>query len=203
MKVNWPWPCSDHCSLSPCLLTEMLKFVGHLQDVEIVEDGAKHTLVLYNCKVPQTGEVAFTAANAKCSANLKVKGELSLPHSTFLCCLNTFSKHSLVLMVFFKNEKLEHTCILSVSLFTLKSYCSSILLQIALCFVSVASHCHLTLINLPKHNWSEVFIPEPSIWALILTLSVWINRAASLIHYTPGWRACVRKGWGEVWAGNF
>jgi len=55
---------------------EMLKFVGHLQDVEIVEDGAKHTLVLYNCKVPQTGELVFTAANAKCSANLKVKGEL-------------------------------------------------------------------------------------------------------------------------------
>lgn len=50
-------------------------FVGHLQDVEIVEDGAKHTLVLYNCKVPLTGEVAFSAANAKCSANLKVKGE--------------------------------------------------------------------------------------------------------------------------------
>lgn len=43
----------------------------------MVEDGAKHTLVLYNCKVPQTGEVAFTAAAARCSANLKVKGELS------------------------------------------------------------------------------------------------------------------------------
>lgn len=42
-----------------------------------MEDGAKHTLVLYNCRVPQTGEVMFTAANAKCSANLKVKGELS------------------------------------------------------------------------------------------------------------------------------
>lgn len=63
----------------------MLKFVGHLQDVEIVEDGAKHTLVLYNCRVPQTGEVAFTAANAKCSAKLKVKGEPSLPLSNFMC----------------------------------------------------------------------------------------------------------------------
>lgn len=50
-----------------------------LQDVEIVEDGPKHTLVLYNCRVPQTGEVGFTAANAKCSANLKVKGEPLLP----------------------------------------------------------------------------------------------------------------------------
>lgn len=42
-----------------------------------MEDGAKHTLVLYNCKVPQTGEVAFSAANARCQANLKVKGESS------------------------------------------------------------------------------------------------------------------------------
>lgn len=44
-----------------------------------MEDGPKHTLVLYNCRVPQTGEVGFTAANAKCSANLKVKGEPLLP----------------------------------------------------------------------------------------------------------------------------
>lgn len=72
-----------------------------------MEDGAKHTLVLYNCKVPQTGEVVFTAANAKCSANLKVKGELSLPHSTVLC-LNAVSKNCDVLMdVFFENEKFE------------------------------------------------------------------------------------------------
>lgn len=54
---------------------------ANLQDVEIVEDGPKHTLVLYNCRVPQTGEVVFTAANAKCSANLKVKGEPLLPLS--------------------------------------------------------------------------------------------------------------------------
>lgn len=53
--------------------------MADLQDVEIVEDGPKHTLVLYNCRVPQTGEVGFTAANAKCSANLKVKGEPLLP----------------------------------------------------------------------------------------------------------------------------
>lgn len=59
-----------------------MKFVGRLQDVEIVEDGAKHTLVLYNCKVPQTGELVFTAANAKCTANLKVKGELLLLQSS-------------------------------------------------------------------------------------------------------------------------
>lgn len=65
---------------------------ANLQDVEIVEDGPKHTLVLYNCRVPQTGEVGFTAANAKCSANLKVKGEPSLPphllhlHLLLPCC---------------------------------------------------------------------------------------------------------------------
>lgn len=60
----------------------ILKFWGHLQDIEIVEDGAKHTLVLYNCRVPQTGEISFTAANAKCSAKLKVKGELYFPTLT-------------------------------------------------------------------------------------------------------------------------
>ena len=84
-------PCSDHLSLSLHVFAEMLKFVGHLQDIEIVEDGAKHTLVLYNCKVPQTGELAFSAANAKCSANLKVKGERSLPQTTFLCKILTHS----------------------------------------------------------------------------------------------------------------
>lgn len=82
-------PCSDHFSLSPHVFAEMLKFVCHLQDVEIVEDGAKHTLILYNCKVPQTGEVVFTAANAKCSANLKVKGERSLRQTSFLCRILT------------------------------------------------------------------------------------------------------------------
>lgn len=44
------------------------------QDVDIIEEGGKHTLILYNCTVAMTGEVAYTAANAKCSANLKVKG---------------------------------------------------------------------------------------------------------------------------------
>lgn len=45
------------------------------QDVDIIEEGGKHTLILYNCKVSMTGEVAYAAANAKCSANLKVKGK--------------------------------------------------------------------------------------------------------------------------------
>lgn len=62
-----------------CVLLRRSRLWDHLQDIEIVEDGAKHTLVLYNCKVPQTGEVEFTAANAKCSANLKVKGERLIP----------------------------------------------------------------------------------------------------------------------------
>lgn len=65
----------------------------------IVEDGAKHTLVLYNCKVPQTGEVAFTAANAKCSANLKVKGELSLQTTFFF--LTIAHSPTTVLRIFF------------------------------------------------------------------------------------------------------
>lgn len=52
------------------------------QDVDIIEEGGKHTLILYNCKLSMTGEVAYTAANATCSANLKVKGEpaSTLPH---------------------------------------------------------------------------------------------------------------------------
>lgn len=44
-------------------------------DVDIIEEGGKHTLILYNCKVSMNGEVAYSAANAKCAANLKVKGE--------------------------------------------------------------------------------------------------------------------------------
>ena len=42
----------------------------------MIEDGAKHTLILYNLKAPLSGEILFTAANAKCVANLKVKGEM-------------------------------------------------------------------------------------------------------------------------------
>nr|XP_023010057.1 titin [Maylandia zebra] len=60
-------------------------------DVEIVEDGAKHTLVLYNCRVPQTGEVMFTAANAKCSANLKVK-EVPVSFITPLADVHVYEK---------------------------------------------------------------------------------------------------------------
>ncbi|XP_075871969.1 obscurin-like protein 1 [Nelusetta ayraudi] len=60
-------------------------------DVEIVEDGAKHTLVLYNCKVPQTGEVAFSAANARCQANLKVK-ELPVSFITPLSDLHVYER---------------------------------------------------------------------------------------------------------------
>lgn len=42
----------------------------------MIEDGKKHVLILYNCKLDMTGEVAFQAANAKSAANLKVKGRL-------------------------------------------------------------------------------------------------------------------------------
>lgn len=51
-----------------------------MQDIEIIEDGAKHTLILYNLKAPLSGEIGFTAANAKCVANLKVKGEIKKKH---------------------------------------------------------------------------------------------------------------------------
>lgn len=54
------------------------------QDVEIIEDGSKHTLTLYNCKVAQTGEVVFQGANAKCAVNLKVKGSLLCSPETSL-----------------------------------------------------------------------------------------------------------------------
>lgn len=54
-----------------CTMTN--HFIG--QDVDVIEEGGKHTLILYNCKVSMTGEVVYTAANAKCSANLKVKGK--------------------------------------------------------------------------------------------------------------------------------
>ncbi|KAG7276471.1 hypothetical protein CRUP_033909, partial [Coryphaenoides rupestris] len=60
-------------------------------DVEIIEEGAKHTLILYNCKVPQTGEVAYNAANAKCSANLKVK-ELPLSFVIPLSDVHVYEK---------------------------------------------------------------------------------------------------------------
>lgn len=42
----------------------------------MIEEGAKHTLILYNLKAPLSAEILFTAANAKCVANLKVKGEI-------------------------------------------------------------------------------------------------------------------------------
>lgn len=48
----------------------------YLQQCEIVEDGKKHILTLYNCKLSDSGEISFQAANAKSAANLKVKGNL-------------------------------------------------------------------------------------------------------------------------------
>lgn len=44
------------------------------QDVEIKEEGARHMLILYNCKKDMAGGVDFLAANAKSSAQLRVKG---------------------------------------------------------------------------------------------------------------------------------
>ncbi|XP_010793050.1 titin-like, partial [Notothenia coriiceps] len=60
-------------------------------DVDIIEEGGKHTLILYNCKVAMTGEVAYAAANAKCAANLKVK-ELPMNFLTPLSDVNVYEK---------------------------------------------------------------------------------------------------------------
>ncbi|KAI4798301.1 hypothetical protein KUCAC02_022144 [Chaenocephalus aceratus] len=60
-------------------------------DVDIIEEGGKHTLILYNCKVAMTGEVAYSAANAKCAANLKVK-ELPMNFLTPLSDVNVYEK---------------------------------------------------------------------------------------------------------------
>ncbi|KAF3843838.1 hypothetical protein F7725_002687 [Dissostichus mawsoni] len=68
-------------------------------EVEISEDdvrgqwklNGKHTLILYNCKVAMTGEVAYAAANAKCAANLKVK-ELPMNFLTPLSDVNVYEK---------------------------------------------------------------------------------------------------------------
>ncbi|XP_019749859.1 titin-like [Hippocampus comes] len=60
-------------------------------DVDIVEEGGKHTLILYNCKVPMSGEVAYAAGNAKCAASLKVK-ELPLNFLTPLSDVHVLEK---------------------------------------------------------------------------------------------------------------
>lgn len=60
------------------------------QDCEIIEDGKKHVLVLYNCQLDMTGEVSFQAANAKSAANLKVKGRLCLSATLLLFSLRDF-----------------------------------------------------------------------------------------------------------------
>lgn len=45
------------------------------QEVEIKEEGARRILILYNCKKDMAGGVDFAAANAKSSAQLRVKGD--------------------------------------------------------------------------------------------------------------------------------
>ena len=87
--------------------------LDHLQDIEIVEDGAKHTLILYNCKVPLTGELSYSAADAKCSANLKVKGERSSVHSY------KYARYVLTLSYFIRLQTLNNTKMLLLSNITL------------------------------------------------------------------------------------
>lgn len=45
------------------------------QDVEIKEEGVRHMLILYHCSMDMAGSVDFSAANAKSSAQLRVKGD--------------------------------------------------------------------------------------------------------------------------------
>lgn len=66
--------------------------------MEIKEEGPRHILILYNCKMDMAGGVDFSAANAKSSAQLRVKGDrnnVNMSHSLFvvmfeLLPLNTF-----------------------------------------------------------------------------------------------------------------
>uniref|UniRef100_A0AAV2JXA8 non-specific serine/threonine protein kinase n=1 Tax=Knipowitschia caucasica TaxID=637954 RepID=A0AAV2JXA8_KNICA len=60
-------------------------------DVDIIEEGSKHTLILYNCRVSMAGEVSFSAASAKCAANLKVK-ELPMNFLTSLSDVQVYEK---------------------------------------------------------------------------------------------------------------
>lgn len=56
---------------APLAPTEAVCF----QDVEIKEEGKRHILILFNCKMGMAGSVDFAAANAKSSAQLRVKGD--------------------------------------------------------------------------------------------------------------------------------
>lgn len=57
------------------------------QDVEIKEEGSRHVLILFNCKREMAGSVDFSAANAKSSAQLRVKGDRN-DIRTFMCVSN-------------------------------------------------------------------------------------------------------------------
>lgn len=48
------------------------------------EEGTRRVLILFNCRKDMAGSVDFAAANAKSSAQLRVKGDASLPHNTAL-----------------------------------------------------------------------------------------------------------------------
>lgn len=49
-----------------------------LQDVEMKEEATRHMLVLYNVRMDMAGAVDFSAANARSSAQLRVKGFIPL-----------------------------------------------------------------------------------------------------------------------------
>lgn len=50
-------------------------YFSNSKDIEKKEEGTRHILILYNVRMDQAGTVDFQAANAKSSAQLRVRGE--------------------------------------------------------------------------------------------------------------------------------
>lgn len=64
-------------SVTCCGFLHSLYLFGFLQDVEMKEEGTRHMLILYNIRMDMAGSVDFSAANAKSSAQLRVKGNVA------------------------------------------------------------------------------------------------------------------------------
>lgn len=79
------------------------------------EEGTRHILILFNCRKDMAGNVDFSAANAKSSAQLRVKGDRKifgkvlllfvLELSDGLLQLRTFTQH--MLEVFYTRKVLH------------------------------------------------------------------------------------------------
>lgn len=72
--VSLQQPAGSCSSPQRCFkLTFMSSFL--LQDIEIKEEGTRHMLILYNVRLDMAGAVDFSAANARSTAQLRVKGQ--------------------------------------------------------------------------------------------------------------------------------